>query len=201
MTAPGSSSQTPWGGDSTRGDGATRPKSGTGSPHCLVSLEEINRSPKQDWKLNSTALKHIRAANEVDYSPVVERVDLFDTDPYDILTLSRTKGVDYSLGPPLQPWSWRGMLKSLREDTKRQIVGDGVIDVWCAPLPGSYCMKRQTALREIGTQIPPGATIPIWDFFVLRGDGVLHRFHPSYTNTKVGIQNVDVNDSYSKAPP
>ena len=36
----------------------------------------------------------------------------------------------------------------------------------------------------------------VWDFIVRRGDGVAHRVHPSLTNTKVGYQRIDNDDSF-----
>jgi len=184
----------PWvgkGGPETRGDGGA-----TG----LVSLEEINRSPKQTWGLNSTALKHIRDMHEVQGVPTCFRVDLFDKDPYDILSLSKNKGMEYRLVEPHQPWSWRAMLNAMKPDTKQALVGDGVKDVWCAPLDGSYDHKRCNAWKEAGLPIPAYG-VPIWDFFVLRGDGVLHRFHPSLTTTKLGYQKVGDADVFPTVPP
>ena len=37
------------------------------------------------------------------------------------------------------------MLKRLPGPARAQIVGEGIVDVWCAPLPGSYCMRRERA--------------------------------------------------------
>ena len=165
----------------------------------LVSLEEINRSPKQAWALNSNALKHIRDMNEEDGTPTTIKVDLFSDDPFDILTLRKGKGMEYELVPPRKPWSWRGMLNALRDDTKKVIVGEGVTDIWCAPLHGSYDHKRSHAFKKTGKPIPQGP-LPIWDFFVRRGDGAVHRFHPSMTNTKVGYNMVDDNDTYPTVP-
>ena len=53
--------------------------------------------------------------------PTVHAVDLFKHDKYYITTLYR----DGELGLPMQPWSWRGMIKSMQMGEMDLIVGDG----------------------------------------------------------------------------
>ena len=117
-----------------------------------VFKAEIRASPKQPWALNNTALKSIRDGNE--NPPGVpttdDGVDLFAEDPYPIKTLQRGKGMGYELGEPTQPWSWRGMLNGMHEETLDRIVGNGIIGICCKPIEGSYDHKRRNAAREVG---------------------------------------------------
>ena len=91
---------------------------------ALVSLEEINRSPKQTWALNSNALKHIRDMNEDAGTPTAVSVSLFGDDPFHILTLKRTTGMAYELVERRKPWSWRAMLNAFKDDIKKVILDE-----------------------------------------------------------------------------
>ena len=77
----------------------------------------------QPWKLNNDALKFIRDTNEDPRgTPEVVCVDLFD-EPREIMTLVRDTGMDYKFQEPLQPWSWRKMLKAMKPELRDQIFG------------------------------------------------------------------------------
>ena len=117
-----------------------------------VFKDEIRAAPKQEWALNNAALKTIRDGNE--YPPGVpttyDGVDLFAEDPYQIKTLHQVKGMAYELREPTQPWSWRGMLNGMQEQTLDRIVGNGIIGICCKPIEGSYDHTRRNAAREVG---------------------------------------------------
>ena len=51
----------------------------------------------------------------------VEFVDL--KPPHEIKTLVRGIGMDYEFQEPLQPWSWRKMLKAIKPELRDQIFG------------------------------------------------------------------------------
>ena len=66
------------------------PSRGDGAGRRVVRLEEILAAQKQKWEYNNIALKSIRDTNEdAQGNPLVERVELFDVDPYEILTHTR----------------------------------------------------------------------------------------------------------------
>ena len=123
----------------------------------------------------------------------VDGVDLFAEDPYSIKTLHRGEGMAYELGEPTQPWSWRGMLNGMQEQTLDRIVGNGIIGICCKPIEGAYDHKRRHAARLLGHPVyDDAAPVPIWDFVVTRVDGSGIRFHVSQTNRKVEL--IDVAD-------
>ncbi len=145
-----------------------------------VYKAEIRASGKQAWAFNNTALKSIRDTNENPPGfPAVDGVDLFDHDAYDIKTLHRTKGMDYDLRDPLQPWSWRSMLNSMVEETLEKDIGPGIVGISCKPIRGSYDHCRRNAAEKLGVHFGAGAPVPIWDFVVVRMDGSAIRFHVS----------------------
>ena len=75
--------------------------------------------------MNNDALKFIRDTHEDPRgTPKVELVDLFEVErPYEIMTLVRDTGMDYKFQEPLQPWSWRKMLKAIKPELRGQIFG------------------------------------------------------------------------------
>ena len=123
-------------------DGASPP-----SPIPVVMEGDfLNVTGQQVWRLNNTALKCIRDTHESPYGqPICAKVPLFNSDPYQILTLERGTHEDYRLRQPEQPWSWRLMIKNMEPETRRRIVGPGITDFFLAHLPGSYDHKRRAA--------------------------------------------------------
>ena len=134
-------------------------------------------------------MKSMRDTNEnPPGNPIVWGVPLLD-EPHQfwVPTLYRTKGTDYTLGDPMQPWSWLSMLKGMQPETRERIVGPGITDICCMPIEGSYDHKRQHAARNNGKPFHPDMPVPIWDFVVLRMDGTEVRFHTSQTSKRVEI--------------
>ena len=163
------------------------------------SYESISKIvPSQAFALNSTALKWIRDTHEQPRgTPTTVKFDLTNKDPLMIGVLLRDKGMSYAFAPgQLQPWSWRQMLASFNETTKRQILGfdggDGLVSITCEPLPKSYDHKRHHAARLAGDPFPQDAEVPIWDFVVRRANGMAIRFHPQLTNKKVEIASISM---------
>ena len=158
---------------------------------AAVTFKEVRESGTQPWTLNNTALKDIRDSNENPRgTPNTERVELFGSDPFDVRTLTRSKGTDYELGEPLQPWSWRRMLNGMSDTTLTRVVGPGITNICCMPIPNSYDHKRRHAALQPGTKqepFPKDAPVPIWDFVVWRSDGTAVRLHPSQTQKKIAI--------------
>jgi hypothetical protein len=155
-----------------------------------ISSLQVN----QNYALNNTALKWLRDTNEVDGNPVHPVVQLKHMDPLDIGVLQREKGMAYAFLPDqLQPWSWREMLASFKEDVRRQILGDGndgLVSISCEASIGSYDHKRHHAARVAGKPFQDDASVPVWDFVVKRASGTSVRFHPHQTNKKVDITSV-----------
>ena len=168
---------------------------------AVVSVADLRACPKQAWKLNSTALKSIRESGEDPPGhPVMQPgygLELFDLDPFPIATLKRTTGMHYELTEPQQPWSWRGMLNGMNDATLERVVGPGITGICCMAMHGSYDHARRNAARELGVVFDnwsgrlgrweAAAPVPVWDFVVTRLDGTRVRFHPSLTNSRIGI--------------
>ena len=93
--------------------------------HPIVRQHELDALEDQAWKLKNDALKFIRDTNEDPRgTPNVEFVDLFEEEPpHEIKTLVRGTGMDYEFQEPLQPWSWRKMLKAMKPELRDQIFG------------------------------------------------------------------------------
>ena len=164
-----------------------------------VTLAHVRASGTQAWPLNNTALKSIRDSNEDPPGFPNNGVDLFHIDPFLIKTLHRSKGMDYELKYPLQPWSWRGMLNGMAVPTLERIVGDGITGICCMPIRGSYDHKRRHAAKQLGRPYADAAPVPIWDFVVTRTDGTAVRFHTNQTDNKVSI--MDVMDAFETEGP
>ena len=72
----------------------------------------------QSWHLNNTALKFIRDSNEDPPGcPQQQIIDLFK-DELEIKTLRRGFGEAYELVLPMQPWSWKKMIKAMKTDVR-----------------------------------------------------------------------------------
>ena len=169
--------------------------SGSNSSTVVETFDSISRvQVKQPWALNNTALKWLRDTNEVDGNPVTPVVPLTNMDPLEIGVLDRGKGMAYQFLPgQLQPWSWREMLASFKEDMRRQILGDGddgLVSISCEASIGSYDHKRHHAAKVAGNPYKEDASVPVWDFVVQRASGTSVRFHPHQTNKKVDIASV-----------
>ena len=148
----------------------------------------------QSFQLNNTALKFIRDTNELNGNPTTESVELTTFDPFDVDVLVRNRGTAYTFAPnETQPWSWRQMLASFKDETRRQILGhdgDGLVSISCSAMVGSYDHKRHHAAKVAGRPFDKDAAVPVWDFVVTRASGVSVRFHPHQTNKKVDIASV-----------
>ena len=69
----------------------------------VVTKEDIRKAGNQAWKMNNIALKSIRDSHESPTGPTVWGVDLFDLDPYWILSLERGQDEAYTLKEPKSP--------------------------------------------------------------------------------------------------
>ena len=157
-------------------------------------------SGAQEWSRNNTALKTLRDTNEQPEGvPTRWGVDLTNADPIFIQTCLRTTGVEYKLGEPKQPWSWRAMLHGMSEDTFDRIVGPGITTICCMPITSSYDHKRCHAAKKSGHPYPKSAPVPIWDFVVRRADGTGVRFHPCQTTREIHI--MDLNEGVNQTAP
>ena len=173
------------------------------SKMSVVTTKDIRDSGSQPWHLNNTALKSIRDSNEYPRGfPSVEKVDLFETDPFYILTLKKLPKTEYEMMLPWQPWSWRKFLNAFTDDTLEDIVGGGVTEFVCMPIPNSYDHKRWHAAIQERKPYPEDAPVPVWDFVVTRIDGTKKRIHPSLQgkkNCKVSSWDFDYEKSGPKA--
>lgn len=148
-----------------------------------VGKQEIRACGRQPWALHNTALKSIRDTNENPPGfPTTDAVVLFshgdgdavvDQDPYQIMTLNRSVGMDYTLSQPLQPWSWRCMLNAMKDPTLDRIVGTGIVGVSVMPIQGSYDHARRYAAETLKKPYDEAAPVPIWDFVVTRSSDAI----------------------------
>ena len=67
----------------------------------------------------------------------------------------------------------------------KTIIGDGITNLYCAPVDGSYDHKREAAARKSNNPFEQRAAL--WDFYALRADGSSVRFHPNLQNNKMSI--------------
>ena len=81
--------------------------------------------------------------------------------------------MDYTLGDPMQPWSWLSMLKGMQSQTRERIVGPDITDIFCMPIEGTYEHKKVPV--PFGEKVP----VPLWDFVVTRVDRTAVRFRTS----------------------
>ena len=174
----------------------------------LATFDSISQVPvTQHFQLNNTALKWFRDLHERPKGfPSCDEVCLTNTDPAMIGVLVRDKGTAYHFSGAMQPWSWRQMFASFREDVRRQILGHseqhGLEQISCSVMRGSYDHKRQHSARAEGAPFPQDAPTQIWDFVVRRTDGHVIRFHPQQTSKKVEISRIcHLEASYPMDPP
>ena len=137
----------------------------------------------QPFRDNNAALKYFRDTNENRYArPITDCVDLTYSDPIEIGVIKHDKkGQDYWFTKGRQQWSWRQMLAGMRHDDQTQLLGDprnGVVRIWCAPIPGSYDHNRAAAWSKDGWKFGDDHEILLWDFFLKRTDGIMMRLHP-----------------------
>ena len=99
--------------------------------------------------------------------------------------------MDYTLAPPMQPWSWRRMLNGLKDATINRVVEKGITRIYLAPIKDSYDHKRHHAARKAERPYRPDAPVPVWDFVIERVDGTAVRLHPNATNNKVSIADME----------
>ena len=95
------------------------------------------------------------------------------------------------------------MLADMRPDVKTQLLGDprnGVVRIWCAPIPGSYDHNRAAAWKKNGWVFGDDDEILLWNFFLERTDGITMRLHTSWKGTKVVVANAN-EPPRGKPPP
>ena len=165
-------------------------------PTILATLEQISGLPNdQPWFVANSALKWIRSKHEEPHGVPSAVVDI-TVDPIIVgVVADRKKGH----GPAFtfvdggrQEFSWRKMLRSFDEQSRMEIVGDGITDIVCQAFPGSYCHKRYKAHESGATEngespIFEHGPPPLWDFVATRTDGTQMRFHPDYKKKKCGM--------------
>ena len=104
-------------------------------------------------------------------------VDLFPRIKSFIQAFKRRQGWAYELIEPRLPWSWRGFLNCLDDDTLVPVVGAGITGFRCMPIPGSYDHARRRALSVLQFPLLAGAPVPIWNFVVFRADNSAVRLY------------------------
>jgi hypothetical protein len=162
----------------------------------IQSVEPI----QQNRMLNSVALKWIRDQHESPQGvPIVPYVSLteYHTEGLQIGKLGRDKGEEYWWEHGTQPWLWLHMFKSMKSDDMKTIIGDGIHAIYCAPVEGSYDHKRESAARK--SKKPFTQRAALWDFYVIRVDGSVVRFHPNLLNNKISIS--DGGRDFPMSPP
>lgn len=158
------------------------------------TMEQLRAMPAmtQRGNLNSVALKWMRDTNEHPPGfPSVEYVDITDEPTVDICRLVRGSGPLYSFDlTHRQPWSWLAMIKGFKEELQLRIVGEGLANIRCMPIAGTYDHKRHKAKVDSGQSYPADAPVPIWDFVVTQCDGKKVRFHPNLKCGQVTISSM-----------
>ena len=153
------------------------------SPEDLASLR-VN----QPFKLNNIALKWNRVSHEdPPGNPTTNCVDLTLRDPLPIGVIERSTGMYYTfIEGATTPWSWRHMLAALSPAARDAVLGSnptfGVVRIHCAPVHGSYDHKRWHVARHVDRPYAINAPVPVWNFSVVRTDGIVVRFHTRYTS-------------------
>ena len=148
----------------------------------------------QAFRDNNSALKFFRDTNEDRFArPTTHCVELTHRDPIPIGVIEHEKGTPrYSFSAQRQPWSWRQMLAGMTDEVKTKLLGDpreGVVRIWCAPIPGSYDPNRAAAWVKYGWTFGDDDEILLWDFFLERTDGITMRLHPHWKGLKVDVAN------------
>ena len=124
-----------------------------------------NMPVTQAFHKNSSALKYIRDLHEDHRGrPTRDRIELTRHDPIQVPVIDK-KGPEYTFLDEYEPWSWRQMLAGMTDDVKTQLLGsprNGVLRIWCAPIPGSYAHTRNWA--QIRHLLPANSQVLVWDF-------------------------------------
>ena len=135
---------------------AVAASNGDSATAVASSPQDLEYTPvAQAFRDNNIALKFFRDTNE-DYfpGPTTDRVELPHKDPIPIGVIEHEKGTPrYSFSAQRQPWSWRQMLAGMTDEVKTELLGnprEGVVSIWCAPIPGSYDHNRAAAWSKDG---------------------------------------------------
>ena len=151
----------------------------------LVTQADIRRAPRSPMARNNNALKYIRGlCEETAGDTSIEAHFLYEFLSMEIRApvYRRHKGPWYDSTGTIETWSWREMLNCMDDATLDDLVGDGIVNIWLGVLPNSYDQKRGRAEQL--------DKCPIYDFFLLRGNGTCVRFHVSQNDNKVEIADV-----------
>ena len=70
------------------------------------------------------------------------------------------------------------MIKGFRFEVQERIVGEGLANIRCMPIPGTYDHKRQKAQSDANNPYAEEASVPIRNFVVTQCNGTKMRFHP-----------------------
>jgi hypothetical protein len=79
----------------------------------------------------------------------------------------------------------------------KKIIGDGMTDTNCAHVAGSLDHKRDSAAKKNNKPFVERAAL--WDFYVLRVDCLVGRFHPHLLTNKISIS--DGLKDFPMSPP
>ena len=167
---------------------------------AIVTRASIMAERPLSHRYTNWALKYFRDHHEAPVgNPAVAggRVELFQIASMQLPAVQQVFQEDYTFDwSRMWTFSWRQALRGLGAEYVDELAGDaGVVDFWCAPLPDSYDHQRASALikhnKPIGVS-PQGREYipPLWDFFVMRGDGLVCRFHTSQNSAKISFSRI-----------
>ena len=134
---------------------AVAASNGDSATAVAFSPQDLENAPvAQAFRDNNIALKLFRDADEDRFArPTTHCVELTHRDPIPVGVIEHEKGTPrYSFSAQRQPWSWRQMLAGMTDEVKTELLGnprEGVVSVWCAPIPGSYDHNRAAAWTKI----------------------------------------------------
>ena len=165
---------------------------------ALISqAQKQERGHDQPWALNNQALKCLRWVNE---DPVgVPTCRRWEFDFAGLLTIGvmdhDVKGPGFSLTAAAcvgqsQFWSPAQFLSQLRSSSVEEfgLKEHGVKQLTFECMPGSLDKLRLLAAQQAGDPFPAGATPPIWDFVLTRGDGEQYALHPRHHKFKCDVK-------------
>ena len=91
----------------------------------------------------------------------------------------------------------RGTFVRGHTDDMKKFIGDGMTDINCAHVAGSFDHKRDSAAKKNNKPFVERAAL--WDFYVLRVDCLVGRFHPHLLINKFQIS--DGLKDFPMSPP
>ena len=161
-----------------------------------IALKQKAEGRGQPWKRNNSALKYMRHSSEDPCGVVIPaQMNGFDCALDDVLSIVKIQhdhtGSGFSFAPEVsgerEGWSPAQFITALRDDLvcKLELKTNCVQKLMCVPFD-VIDRKRLHAAKQQGCPFQKGATPPLWDIVLTRGDGVRFALHPNFNDPKCG---------------